>query len=94
MPDRYRPVVILVAATGLRQGEAFGVHVRDVDFLRRTLTVARQVQPGPVVGPLKNKAAYRVVPLGDVVLTRWRSTCGGTRPDATTSSSGRPTADR
>ncbi|MGC1211267.1 MAG: site-specific integrase [Micromonospora sp.] len=68
VPPEYRALVVLVAGTGLRQGEAFGVQVADVDFLRRTLTVQRQVQPGPVVGPLKNRAAYRVIPLGDVVL--------------------------
>jgi integrase len=32
------------AFTGLRLGEAAGLRVEDIDFLRRTLVVARQVQ--------------------------------------------------
>ncbi|MEV0431248.1 site-specific integrase [Micromonospora sp. NPDC050495] len=68
VPAEYRALVVLAAGTGLRQGEAFGVQLGDVDWLRRSLAVQRQVQPGPVVGPLKNRAAYRVIPLGDVVL--------------------------
>ncbi len=42
--DAFRPFVALCAFAGLRLGEAAGVRVEDVDFLRRTLTVARQVQ--------------------------------------------------
>jgi integrase len=38
--------VALCAFAGLRLGEAAAVRVEDVDFLRRTLTVARQVQRG------------------------------------------------
>lgn len=71
MPARYRALVVVAAATGLRQGELFGLQVPDVDFLRRTVTVERQVQPTPgggvVVGPLKNRASYRTVPVGKVV---------------------------
>jgi integrase len=37
----------LCAFAGLRLGEAAALRVDDVDFLRRTLTVARQVQRGP-----------------------------------------------
>ncbi|WP_433319142.1 tyrosine-type recombinase/integrase [Micromonospora chersina] len=72
MPARYRALVVVGAGTGLRQGELFGLQVADVDFLRRTLTVERQVQPGAggVVepGPLKNRHSYRTVPLGTVVV--------------------------
>ena len=42
--DAFRPFVALCAFAGLRLGEAAGLRVEDVDFLRRTLTVARQVQ--------------------------------------------------
>lgn len=72
MPDRYRALVILGAGTGLRQGEAFGLTVDRVDFLRRTLTVDRQIVllPGgaPSFGPPKTKASYRTIPVADVVL--------------------------
>ncbi len=36
--------VALCAFAGLRLGEAAGLQVADIDFLRRTLTVSRQVQ--------------------------------------------------
>lgn len=72
LPARYRALVVVGAAVGLRQGEAFGLQVADVDFLRRTVSVDRQVQPGPggVVEacPLKNRSAYRTVPVGQVVI--------------------------
>jgi integrase len=42
--ERFRPFVALCAFAGLRLGEAAAVQVGDVDFLRRTLHVRRQVQ--------------------------------------------------
>jgi integrase len=41
---RFRPLIGLCAFAGLRLGEAAAVKVEDIDFLRRTLTVSRQVQ--------------------------------------------------
>ncbi len=71
-PARYRALVVVAAGTGLRQGELFGLRVADVDFLRRLVTVERQVQPaaggGVLVGPLKNRASYRTLPVGRVVV--------------------------
>jgi integrase len=43
-PDRYSPLPALAAAAGLRQGEVFGLAVDDIDFLRRTIHVVRQVK--------------------------------------------------
>lgn len=43
VPDRYRALVVLAAGTGLRQGEALGLTLEHVDFLRRTLRVERQL---------------------------------------------------
>ncbi|QHK22238.1 tyrosine-type recombinase/integrase [Pseudarthrobacter psychrotolerans] len=40
----FRPYVALCAFAGLRLGEAAAVQLADVDFLRRTLHVQRQVQ--------------------------------------------------
>lgn len=71
VPDRYAALVILAAGTGLRQGEAFGLTLDRVDFLRRTLTVDRQLVlvPGraPFHAPPKTSASYRTVPLPQVV---------------------------
>jgi integrase len=42
--ERFQPFIALCAFAGLRLGEAAGVQLGDVDFLRRTLKVSRQVQ--------------------------------------------------
>src|SRR3954452_1276804 len=42
--EAFRPFVGLCAFAGLRLGEAAALRVEDVDFLRRILTVSRQVQ--------------------------------------------------
>ncbi len=72
MPDRYRALVILAAGTGLRQGEAFGLTVDRVDFLRRQLTVDRQLvtmpDRAPYLAPPKTQASVRVIPLPQVVI--------------------------
>lgn len=47
---RYRAFLALAAFGGLRLGEAAGLQVRDVGFLRRQLLVARQVQRAKSVG--------------------------------------------
>ncbi|HEU0237841.1 MAG TPA: site-specific integrase [Micromonosporaceae bacterium] len=67
LPGRYAAIPVVGAGTGLRQGELFGLQVPDVDFLRRTMRVARQVQPHGVV-PLKTAGSARTIPLGTVVV--------------------------
>ncbi len=42
--EGFRPFLALSAFAGLRLGEAAAVQAQDVDWLRRSLTVARQVQ--------------------------------------------------
>ncbi|MGW0841438.1 tyrosine-type recombinase/integrase [Streptomyces sp. NPDC002787] len=71
MPDRYRVLVILAVGSGLRAGELFGLQVRHIDFLRRTVKVEQQVQrayPGVVVCPPKTKRSYRTVPVPQNVI--------------------------
>jgi len=72
MPERYRALVVVGASTGLRQGEALGLTVDRVDFLRRQLKVDRQlvtVQGAePTLGPPKTPASVRVVPLPPVTV--------------------------
>ncbi len=72
MPERYRVAALLAAGAGLRQGEAVGLTVDRVDFLRRQLRVDRQMvtpDTGPAdFGPPKSEASVRTVPLADVVL--------------------------
>lgn len=58
------PIPALAAGAGLRQGEAFGVAVDDIDFLRRTLKVQRQIQRingrGSVFAPPKRNSTGTV----------------------------------
>jgi integrase len=72
MPERYRALVILAAGTGVRQGEAFGVELEAVDFLRRTLEVRSQLvtMPGsaPYLAPPKTPSSYRTIPLPQLVV--------------------------
>ena len=71
VPERYRALVVLAAGTGLRQGEAFGLTVDRVKFLKRQVVVDRQLVAAkdrvPVFGPPKTESSDRVVPLPAVV---------------------------
>lgn len=72
MPARFRALVESTAGDGLRQGEVFGLEVRHVDFLRRTVKVEQQLQPaaggGVAIVKPKNRSSYRTVPVGQVVV--------------------------
>jgi integrase len=72
-PAWFAVALTLGASCGLRQGEATGLTVDRVEFLRRELTVDRQLvtpRAGPAVfGPLKTSRSYRKVPLADVAVT-------------------------
>ncbi len=69
MPDQYAAMIDLGARCGLRQGEIFGIGPDDIDFLRRKITVARQVKliGGTLVFSLPKRGKKREVPLPDVV---------------------------
>lgn len=43
----YRPAIALAAFAGLRLGEINGMQLKDIDFLKRTLYLRRQVQRTP-----------------------------------------------
>lgn len=66
-PD-LRALVICGAATGLRQGELFGLAAGDIDFLRRVIHVRRQVRllHGVPVFALPKGGKTRDVPLPDL----------------------------
>ncbi|MGI8614894.1 MAG: tyrosine-type recombinase/integrase [Nocardioidaceae bacterium] len=67
LPGHWRAVVYVAAGLGLRPGEVFGLQVGDVDFLRRSVRVDRQLDDHGQLVPLKTEASYRTVPLPDVV---------------------------
>ncbi|QQM42828.1 tyrosine-type recombinase/integrase [Streptomyces liliifuscus] len=73
---RYRAMILLAAASGLRQGEIFGLEVDCIDFLRREVAVRQQLitpdkdtdaegdePPEPYLGEPKTHESYRTVPL-------------------------------
>ncbi|WP_053352236.1 tyrosine-type recombinase/integrase [Leucobacter musarum] len=51
--SHFRALVALCAFAGLRLGEAAALRLSDVDFLRRQITVARQMRPGIEKGSLE-----------------------------------------
>ena len=72
LPARFRVVPELVAATGLRQGEVFGLELPRLDFLRREVEVRQQLvtlspEP-PYLGPVKTAESVRVIPLAQRTL--------------------------
>jgi hypothetical protein len=69
--ELYRPFIAVCAFAGLRIGEAAGLQVGDIDFLRRTLHVQRQAQNnGGVVEVSPPKSgSERVVSIPDELVT-------------------------
>ncbi len=72
-PKRFRVALVLGAGLGLRLGEASGLTVDRIDFLRRTVRVDRQWQQlkRPVPGafaPPKSQSSARIIPAAEGVL--------------------------
>ena len=53
---------------GLREGEAFGLTLPRVDFLRRKVQVLSQAQRGQLAAELKTEASTRTIPADQWVL--------------------------
>lgn len=72
LPDWMAVAVPLGMGAGLRQGEASGLTVDRVDFLRRTLRVDKQLVsrhvPEPVLAPPKTESSHRTIPLAGFLL--------------------------
>lgn len=69
LPDRYRAMAVVAAGCGLRQGEVFGLRLRDIDFLRKQLRVEQQVKlvRGRLVIDKPKGGRTRTVPLPEWV---------------------------
>jgi integrase len=71
-PPMLKAAAVLGAGAGLRQGECMGLGLASIDFLRRAVTINRQlvtpVSGKPYLGPPKTAASYRSIPVADVVL--------------------------
>lgn len=72
LPDWMAVAVPLGVGAGLRQGEASGLTVDRLDFLRRTMRVDRQLinrhVPVPLLGPTKTVSSNRTIPLAGFLL--------------------------
>ncbi|MBZ5740337.1 tyrosine-type recombinase/integrase [Nocardioides mangrovi] len=69
VPEQYRALVVVAAGCGLRQGEAFGLRVQDIDFLRQELHVRQQIrlEAGRPVPALPKYGRVRSVPMPEWV---------------------------
>lgn len=69
---RYAALLLLMAGTGLRPGEALGVTADRVDFLRRTIRIDRQLLTVtgalPAFAPTKTRRSNRTVVAPSAVL--------------------------
>lgn len=79
----FRAYVALCAFAGLRKGEAAGVQVGDIDFIRRQLTVSRQLQRhgDTYAVRLPKYGSERVVHLPDDLVAMLRSHIATYLPD-------------
>ncbi|WP_242623888.1 site-specific integrase [Micromonospora kangleipakensis] len=68
--ERYRALVYLAAGAGLRQGEAWGLELEHVDFLRREIRIVQQLvtppRKTPRLAPTKTATSRRTVEMGQV----------------------------
>jgi len=79
---QHRTLVLVLAYCGVRWGEAVALRVRDVEFLRRRLSVSEnavQLSVNHAVGPTKGRKA-RSVPVPAFVLDELSMQCGGKAP--------------
>jgi integrase len=70
-PERYRALIVVGAGCGLRFSEAAGLTVDRIDFLRRTMTIDRQLLPGAGParwGPPKTGSSNRMIPMPQTVV--------------------------
>ena len=79
---QHRALVLVLAYCGVRWGEAVALRVRDVEFLRRRLSVSEnavQLSVNHAVGPTKGRKA-RSVPVPAFVLDELSVQCQGKAP--------------
>ncbi|WP_158633251.1 tyrosine-type recombinase/integrase [Amycolatopsis sp. WAC 04182] len=71
MPERERPIGLVSATCGHRQGEAFAVALEDVNRFRKEITIRHQVKRvgGKLVLAKPKGGKVRTVPLADVTAT-------------------------
>ena len=76
--DRWRPLFLTAAFTGLRASELRGLRWADVDLKASKLHVTQRADKFNKIGPPKSEAGKREVPFGPMVLNtlrEWRLAC-------------------
>lgn len=58
-----RSMILVAAGSGLRISEVCALRPEDVNFLRHTITVSRQMGRGGVPAPPKSSASHRTIPV-------------------------------
>ena len=70
-------LLLLLYYTGLRRGEALGLQWKDIDFLKKQLSVKRDVDfITGTIGTVKTKSSLRTVPIPDELITELNSVRG------------------
>jgi integrase len=84
VPGRYRALVLMAGVVGLRWGEAIGLRVCDIDFLRRTITVAQVVEETAghvaLVGEAKSPAGLRTLSCPEFLIEELAAHLASHRP--------------
>jgi integrase len=75
---QWRVLFATLASTGLRAGEAFGLHIEDLNLEAGSITVRRSVWNGQEVSP-KTKKGYRVVNIDPVLADLLKEHLNGRR---------------
>jgi integrase len=70
IPDQWRGLVLLIATTGLRWGEASALHWEDIDTKTGEATIIHGNHRG-TLQTVKNDASHRTVPLLPEVVKMW-----------------------
>jgi len=76
--DRWRPLLVVAAFTGLRASELRGLHWDDVNLKRGELRVRQRADCYLAIGKPKSRAGERTIPLGPFVintLRAWKLAC-------------------
>ncbi len=72
---KYHPLVLTLASTGIRLGEALGLQIGDVDLTRRTLAIRRAIRKHRVGSPKSGKPRTVSIPRSTVAVLRdWMDT--------------------
>jgi integrase len=87
VPARYRALVLVGGVLGLRWGEAIGLRVCDIDFMRRTVTVAQVVEEVAghvrvVPGEAKTTGSLRTLAAPAFLIDELARHLGEHRPEA------------